>query len=1351
MSSHERTSQPYLSKIYFDDEKLLEFALAEFEKCHRSGRLTAFVGSMATVGLGYPNWVGLISKAPDAVRLVAGEEIANGFEEKLWKDLGPRVDKSIDGRVAASIIGYWLDHAGASRGSGVKLNEEVARLISSSNIAFASPDEQKILINLLEDLKITRFVTTNYDAEIEFAIREKFEDEVSKRYLLLKEWADEAARDGQGDGAHLRLTLDDGNVLASDAFSRDRLDRLIEFSVGAADVDFHVLHLHGRVDRPETMVISYRDYDRLYRKAGASKLPFDQALTMLHSTNPVLFVGLGMREPELNRALEELVGNQPFRGLGRRFLIWSPLTDRGEMSDKDRWAFRVEKLHKLGVLTIFDDEVRGILPPGNSGSRRRPGKLDGRRRHNLALALTDLSRFAQQERRKRLDWIDEDAWRKVSFQKTRVDEPIVHTWHFKRTLSSDDVFKCEGTDSHIKKAGEHNLVVQTSRPGTGKGAAAAALALAWSYRLNDQGIVERRGKRQVLFINASLRLDTDSILELLFQFLCKQSGCPIQRTDIRKGRVNGEAIAEKDEPRSREFGFRRKPEIFTYKSLSDPPLIIFKGLERLFSKSGLPLSAEIDGFFRNYLRAAIERHKPKAPGKPTASEAGNVTAEKNAELLKPLCPIIVFGTRRVRVYFRRLEKQVFTELGNESQAKEVIWVNHSFDEPGGYLIKLRESHEVEFDGKADEESGESGKDQTPRRIPSLAGERSFARETYRDVFRSEKFRLALPPGEPQEKIGLAILTVMAFIGQPVEAEVLFHAPRVIEALKFRNSADSKSSAPLPRLSDEEMRERFDVGMAALRADAGDVPLIFEISPPTLESIVSAKSPYHMPRFAMHMSLQAEIRERYGVPLSEAALSTSFNMSLYSAQPADAAISEPEVHDELAKLINRFTGAHNDDLTYRPHVIESGDEDPREMRRSLPHVAAALRAALAIARGFYSTSALLSLDIGDRTLDDQRDGALTEHGERIERIIKAFTKMAASRAKVSRGFGDDKEAASKALGPGPIYTDELVWLHNERGVVKLTQGDLYEARFSFNQAEQINLRHVEFKCRSHNWRRIWLNQLVVDIERGKLAEAEDRIGRIESSYGLQGHVERIRKRLGNAKPGIAPRLPIDISHEDCLAASLATGYRGLVANLRGEMHTAEGLYELAIKMLENLDEQRACALFRRHYASLLQITKDGESCTRMAKLAIAGAESVQQMDIVYGARLIRYQEYARSNNAEHRKRAMLNFTKALEFATLTDVHRVGIEARRNLAMLKLDNGDLESALEHASVAMALAGRYGMTLFKVSLRIVLGRILHERGAVDAADALIRNAIVQADRIGYQRAVEGAQGAMASIMKA
>jgi hypothetical protein len=54
-------------------------------------------------------------------------------------------------------------------------------------------------------------------------------------------------------------------------------------------------------------------------------------------------------------------------------------------------------------------------------------------------------------------------------------------------------------------------------------------------------------------------------------------------------------------------------------------------------------------------------------------------------------------------------------------------------------------------------------------------------------------------------------------------------------------------------------------------------------------------------------------------------------------------------------------------------------------------------------------------------------------------------------------------------------------------------------------------------------------------------------------------------------------------------------------------------------------------------------------------------------------------------------------------------------------------------------MATAVRFGMSLRKISLRILIGEILIRRGDPKSGRALLDKAIQNADRVGYQRAIE------------
>ena len=72
--------------------------------------------------------------------------------------------------------------------------------------------------------------------------------------------------------------------------------------------------------------------------------------------------------------------------------------------------------------------------------------------------------------------------------------------------------------------------------------------------------------------------------------------------------------------------------------------------------------------------------------------------------------------------------------------------------------------------------------------------------------------------------------------------------------------------------------------------------------------------------------------------------------------------------------------------------------------------------------------------------------------------------------------------------------------------------------------------------------------------------------------------------------------------------------------------------------------------------------------------------------------------------------------------------------------KLSTGDVDGASMLTTRAMTIATNYGMTLTRISLRVLMGSILLQRGD-PSGEFLLRRAIAHADRIGYQLQVERA----------
>lgn len=1248
-----RSTFTYLRRHYFDDDKLRDLALREFKRALRSSRLVAFTGSFTTAIFNYPTWSALVSNAMKFAEEEAGKI---GGKPRLKMDPVKLIDTfrrmigrdpTFDGRVAFSAVAQMLDHLDPREMASNEATEKIADLFRQAQERLPVSNPSPVAC-IFDELQIDRVVTTNYDFELEthamqLRVRpgpDGTRKPASEIERLVEE--DEVRKIGK----RLVRALPNAERVVSDVLEREGPEGLIEFAIGCPEIDKHIFHLHGRADHPDGMIVSYRDYDRLYRRRGLGKAPFEHALRILFAGNPVLFVGLGMTEPELNATLQEFVGNHPYLRKAPSFLLWNEPEewralkkaehDGSFYADEEypcvtaserRTAFRLDKLHRLGILTLFADDLPPLdVDPGPLPSSRREQGLELLRRSLLRLAALGTEGHRQRTRK-----IPDTRWRnylpriRSGMQgKSRVMEPWRIDW--------PNPSGATGAEDASVMEESSRVTVLVRSPGDSNTARARAIAQAWT---------KRKPERRAFIINFNLRIDTDSILAMIATLLRYDPATDKEASHLLH--ISREKLFSPNQPCCR---LQSGGEL----------LIVLRSLERIFDVNGHPLSAEFDQF----LRALIVREEGTG------------------------IRFAVIGTDRIRAYFEGLRRHL--ETTERAKGAIIFAEKEATSFEPAYLAFLRDRFKTS--GIVDiEYRNRSARDYGMQR-----------RSVYRAVLTSVRLTAAGFSPE-QADLALDILLIMSLIGQPVEAAVLFHAPRIQKRLT--GEADDRRTTLWNVLAKlEEVRLIGQIRSQHDRAPA-------------------------QRRFAVHLSLQTEIRDRNGIPLSDSILSTAYNMSLFSAQPADGALPEVDLHDELGQLVDWLVGAYRDDPL-------DGKAPVRD--RGAPHVVSAYRAAFALVRGLYSTSALLSVDRDDRLVSEEHDGLLTEHAERLDRLLEAFSGII-----VKRGDSD-------LPPPEPLLPDELVWLHNERGVVKLAQGDLYEARFSFDEAERINRDHVEFGQKSHNWRRITLNQIVVDIERGRLQNAEDRMNAVERGLGHE-KLEHIRgEYLGNSSSQRRIRFDAIVRHEDILAMALITGYRGLTSHLRGELDAARVHFERSIRVLQRMDEQRALALIRRHKASLCADLGDLDGLQRETRLVIAGAESVRQLDIVYTGQLLEAARLDQSSDPSEKKRGMRLALEALEYATLADLHRLTIHAQSRLAWAKYHNGDYEAALEHTTEAITLATRHGLSLYKVSLRTLMGLILIKRGTREPGTALIRSSINGAVRIGYQRAVEGARRALA-----
>jgi tetratricopeptide (TPR) repeat protein len=209
------------------------------------GTLVAFLGSGCSRAFGLPDWLRL------------AKTIAECAKEKF-----PEANAAPD---LPSLIGRYKRVLRDSE----KYWQALGKALSSS---IKAPDENPY--RALLDLRIHRFVTSNYDDLLEQALR------ASGREF------DES----------------------TDSFGPDRVAKLCEFVT--ADPASHrdmIFHCHGQLrgnpGRVESLIVTEEDYQEQYFGRGEDKMAFRQALELLYGSNPILFIGTSLNDEDLFRPL----------------------------------------------------------------------------------------------------------------------------------------------------------------------------------------------------------------------------------------------------------------------------------------------------------------------------------------------------------------------------------------------------------------------------------------------------------------------------------------------------------------------------------------------------------------------------------------------------------------------------------------------------------------------------------------------------------------------------------------------------------------------------------------------------------------------------------------------------------------------------------------------------------------------------------------------------------------------------------------------------------------------------------------------------------------------------------------
>lgn len=278
-------------------------ASPEQRKLHREWMLfralnmksvVAIVGSGCTIPLGYPTWPVFVH------RLLS--DMANALADFDEKEERKRIEACLLELTAkdqpANRLMYYIGVCQDAVRRNRRLAESYAdsiRALFQRRILPKAPNPCRELVRL----PIYRFVTTNYDVEIEQALHEDKERRVPFDLFGIDKPPAERALP-----LSFTQAMRNTELLTRFSLARDNDNRNMVF------------HCHGRFDQIESIIASENDYQRWYVSDEAGPA-FRQTLELLLESNPLLFVGYGMRDEDLLRPLRQLGALDPTRKASR--------------------------------------------------------------------------------------------------------------------------------------------------------------------------------------------------------------------------------------------------------------------------------------------------------------------------------------------------------------------------------------------------------------------------------------------------------------------------------------------------------------------------------------------------------------------------------------------------------------------------------------------------------------------------------------------------------------------------------------------------------------------------------------------------------------------------------------------------------------------------------------------------------------------------------------------------------------------------------------------------------------------------------------------------------------------------
>lgn len=1153
------------------------------------------------------------------------------------------------------------------------------------------------LILIIEQLGIKRFITTNYDLEIECALAQTrgFQVDFLKDIMhevngIRKKKLKKGNNDDKRRAPHWRKDLitgangdtwldfvnPNGRLIT---FDEKKPEDLIQFAINAPGFEMGVFHLHGIFTKPETIIATEEDYQRTYMKADVATKSYHDAIDLLLSGNAILFLGLGLEEADILRPLRHFVAN--FRRTAAELPFFA-LIERPKPKDPDRPGdpdvARQKRLYlykRFGINVIYypiKSSYISKIDYHTDKDKFKQNEITYIRTFRFGNAIDDLAKDWKEWWN---SWLSQPNIRKAKFCKLKdhqgKDEDIEIMIHHPHTRFQKDGYEKEEKalfedaakqlDKEIVE-NTNRIIVVVGKSGTGKGTFATRLArgqLEW----NEEELAKRKIRffASNHFMNESL-----SILDAADDFFKGKKENPRPNNYSERLFILGglERVLLPCSNRDLEINANAKKiqnELINKYGIQDISVgkCMDHDINRVLMLARYPSRYAQDKL--NWDRQNVEISGLEA------SKSGTIV------IVTSCWPLLLNPANVGIVHLKELSgeqlKPLFRTFGDIDNDK--IWVPLCKILHGHFYSIIVLGRTLTLAGKSKYWSEKASK---ARFLEDLVTQLSITDSNRRAEKVIQRLIDLLAKVYVKENPTIkavlqqikAVLKSIAVIGTPVDQE---------DVLK------SLATYPGPKSNQEEIKK-----IVEFLYDAGLITYVDRPIP--TNAISSGNGTEASPRLTIHTVTRA--------------------LMLHEMGSLDETPAEPQrlVQSDFANDVSDFYPETKYSLRTASHCMETALKTALDENLVFNRKRAAIRGAFGLMHSWWNASSI-SRNYEILLEESNRYPHLQIFQGRLAKLLYAIRKEPTPYRPNDNGY---------------LYVDELSWIYNELSVAAYYQGAMLDAYQLARVLLEVNYE-ADKKQKGPRWLQVEIQRGVIQLERGRLSRG-------------QYHLERALK-IASAR-----------EYDELVAR--ATGYLGLFYHLSGYYVRAAEYYELALTAMRDMTNARGTSIFARHYADLLRAQGNYDEANKKLQISLLAAESGRHPDLLHYARL------ARANLARHTKELSVMdhagrgniYISALDFAETIGIHKLKADVLKFRTKYLLESGQIDLAWQQIMRCLGITRLYGMGLRTTGALVELGRVAIAKGDWKSAAEILHSALQLGERQGYTSQLENARAELAKI---